>query len=276
MDSINTNASALTGVAALNAASKEVAQAQDRVSTGLKVASAKDDGAAWAIAQTMRSQGASLATVSDSLQRAKSAIDVAMSAGQQVADILSQMKALALTGTETDIDPTSRKAIEDQYDTLWNQIKTVVNGASFDGINILQSTTPTSFLENPDGGQKLTIPAQSWDWSPWSPGPVIMLRGYSLDQVTYANYCLSDVQQSISNVEGALTNLGSYSQEIDRTIASNSTRQQNLTTGIGDLVDADMGQESAKLQAAQSKQQLAAKALAIANAAPQWILSLFK
>ncbi len=276
LTSINTNAGALQGVAALNEASQLVADTQQRVSTGLKVASAKDNGATWSIAQTMRSQSTDLTTVTGSLQRAKSAIDVALSAGQEIADIFNQMKALALTGTEPDVDQTSHVALQTQYDAYWHQIDQIIDDSSFDGINILKSTTATSFLSSPDGSQKLTIPAQNWRWDPSSPGPVIMMRGYSLDQVQYANYCLSDLQKTIPNVQASLAQLGTYSQEVDQAIASNSAKQQSLDTGIGNLVDANLGEESAKLQAAQSKQQLAAKALSIANAAPQWILALFR
>ena len=275
MNSINTNMPAIQGLTALNSASQEVSVAQNRIATGLKVASPKDDGAAWSIAQNMRADSTALTTVNASLQRAKSAIDVALSAGQKVADILNQMKALALAGTDTSTDSTSRTALVEQYEALRTQIVSTIDGADFDGINLLKSPTNTDFLSSSDGSQKTTIPGQNWNYSPWTPGPVIMLRGYSLDTLTYAGYALSEVDQTIPNVEQSLASLGTSSREIDSSITSNLKLQASLDTGVSNLVDADMGEESAKLQAAQSKQQLAAKALAIANAAPQWILRLF-
>ena len=96
MNSVNTNVGAMVALQNLNATNAQLATTQSRINTGLKVASAKDNGAIWAIAQNQRATSGSLDSVKESLQRGSSTVDVALSAGESISDLLLQMKQKAL------------------------------------------------------------------------------------------------------------------------------------------------------------------------------------
>ena len=110
MNSVNTNVGALVALQNLNSTSSELMQVQGRINTGKKVASAKDNGAIWAIAQNQRATSGALNAVKDSLQRTQSTIDVAISAGESISDILLQMKEKALAASDTSLDTSARQA----------------------------------------------------------------------------------------------------------------------------------------------------------------------
>ena len=128
-NSINTNASAMAALQNLNATNAQLNQTQSRINTGLKVSSAKDNGAVWAIAQNQRANISAYSSVTDSLNRVSSTIDVAESAGETVSDLLTQMKAKALAASDASLDSTSRSALNEDFKALRDQIKkTVDNG----------------------------------------------------------------------------------------------------------------------------------------------------
>ena len=120
--SINTNSGALIALQNLNATQTELTQTQNRISTGKKVSSAKDDGATWAIAQSQTATSNSLNAVLSSLQRANSVLDVSQAAGSSVADLLSQMKEKALAASDTTLDVNSRAALNTDFMALRDQI----------------------------------------------------------------------------------------------------------------------------------------------------------
>ena len=122
LNSVNTNTGALVALQNLNSTNKQLETTQSRINTGLKVASVKDDGATWAIAQGMRAKSASIESVKDSLQRGQSTIDVAIAAGEQVSDLLSQMKQKALSAADTSLDTASRTALNESFKALRDQI----------------------------------------------------------------------------------------------------------------------------------------------------------
>ena len=115
LNSINSNASALTALSNLMTTQNELNNVQNAVSTGKKVNSTKDNGAIWSIANTMHGKVTSLDAVTDSLNRAQSTIDVATSAGSSVSDLLNQLKAKALAASDTSLDTTSRSALNNRY-----------------------------------------------------------------------------------------------------------------------------------------------------------------
>ena len=274
MLSVNTNSGALIALENLNATSAQMGKAQNRVSTGLAISTPKDNGAIWAIAQNERAQISSLDSVKSSLNRGTSIVDVAMSAGQSVSDLLNQMKAQALSASDTSLDTVSRQALSTNFNQLRNQIASVVQNASFDGANLLSAGAPDlAFLANANGSSLLTVRAQSLAFG----GSILTLTATSsLATATIASNLISVVQASIVNVNAALASLGTASTALNLQTTSVLDLQDTLTTGVGNLVDANLAKESANLQALQTKQQLGIQALSIANQAPQLILSLFK
>jgi flagellin len=272
--SVNTNVGAMIALQNLNATSTMLQDTQNRISTGLKVASAKDDGAAYAIAQTQRSTVSSLDAVKDSLNRGTSSVDVAMSAGESISDMLTQMKEKALAASDTSLDTTSRTALNVDFQALRDQITKTISNATFNGINLINgSLTVLTVLANAQGSQNLTVNAQDLSLG----GSIVTLSAAAgFTTATSASALLTTIDTSITNVSSSLAQLGTSSKSLSAHMGFIGKLQDSITAGIGNLVDADMAKESAKLQALQTKQQLGVQALSIANQAPQMTLSLFK
>jgi flagellin len=272
--SVNTNVGAMIALQNLNATNSQLMTTQNRINTGLKVASAKDDGATWTIAQGMRAESSSLDAVKDSLARASSVIDVANSAGASVSDLLTQMKTKALAATDTGLDTAGRKALNADFIALRDQITKVVSNATFNGTNLLDgSIGSVQALANADGTSRMTVAAETLSLGG---GIVSVGTTDSIGTITAAAQMLSIVTSSITNVSAALARLGTSSKAIENHQTFIGKLQDGIDAGVGNLVDADLAKESAKLQALQTKQQLGVQALSIANQTPQTILSFFR
>ncbi len=273
--SINTNMGAMVALQNLNMTSADLQTTQSHISTGLKVASAKDDGATYAIAQSQRATVSSLDAVKDSLNRASSSVDVAMSAGESISDMLTQMKEKALAASDTSLDTTSRTALNTDFAALRDQITKTISNATFNGINLVNGslTNGLTALANASGTSVLTIAGENLSLG----GSIISVSSSAgFTTATSANALLSTIDTSINQVSAALAKLGTSSKAVANHMTFIGKLQDSLTAGIGNLVDADMAQESAKLQALQTKQQLGIQALSIANQAPQAAVSLFR
>ena len=274
LNSINTNASAMLALSNLMTTQNALNDTQNIISTGKKINSAKDNGAVWSIANTMQGKVDALDSVTDSLNRAQSTIDVAMSAGQQVADLLTQMKAKVLAASDTSLDTTSRTALNEDFKSLRDQISKVVNNADFNGINMVKSGgTAIYALANDSGSSKLTVAAENLSLGGSN---VTLAATASFSSASTASALITTVNTDITNVNTALTKLGTGSNALASHQKFVSSLQNSLTTGISNLVDANMASESATLQALQTKQQLGVQALSIANQSTSIVLSLFR
>ena len=417
-NSINTNYGAQVALQTLNATNSALNTTQNRISTGLKVGSAADDSAVYAIAQGLRSQNTALDTVTASLNRGISTTGVASTAGSAISDLLTQVQSTVLAASDTSLDANSRAAYQQKYQSLTSQISTYIKNASFNGVNLLDGSTATySALANADGtstisvagqnlklatgatggsqgsvstlagaaagpsiaatgaglaavsnqftisvdggaaktvtltntggsqgngvystadlvsaingttglagvasvdangGLKLTSPTNgtttgiavavgatagdftagnlasklglsslagtagvlSTVFNETGGGGVIQISGQESFTAT-TNYAdlISKIKTSISNVSTALGNIGNASNAFTNHASFVSKLQDSLTTGIGNLVDADVAKESANLTALQTKQQLGVQALSIANSSSSVLLSLFR
>ena len=274
VNSVNTNVGAMIALQNLNKTNTDLQTTQNRINTGLKVGSAKDDGAAFAIAQSQRSTVSSLDAVKDSLSRATSVVDVASSAGESVSDMLTQLKEKALAASDTSLDTTSRNALQADFESIRDQITKTLTNASFNGINLVDgSQGSVTALANADGSSVLTVAAQDLSLG----GSIVLLSsGASFSSATEAGDLLADLDDSINNVSASLAKLGTSSKAVDNHLAFVGKLQDSITAGIGNLVDADLAKESAKLQALQTKQQLGIQALSIANQSTSTVLSLFR
>jgi flagellin len=159
--SINTNAGALVALQNLSSTQMQLESTQNIISTGKTINTAQDNGAIWSIANTMTGKVAALDAVKDSLNRATSTVDVAMSAGQQVADLLSQLKSQALAASDSSLNTTSRASLNANFKSLLSEISDVVNNASFNGVNMIESGGTTVYALASDSGTKVTVAAQS-------------------------------------------------------------------------------------------------------------------
>jgi flagellin len=274
LNSVNTNVGALVALQNLNSTNSELNQVQSRINTGKKVSSAKDNGAVWAIAQSQSATSNSLNAVKDSLQRAQSTIDVAVAAGESVSDLLTQMKEKALAASDASLDSTSRSALNEDFKALRDQISKAVSNADFNGTNLIKSGgTDIAALANADGSSKITVAAQSLALG--GSNVTVSATG-TIGTVTTATAMIATVTTSIANVGSALAKLGTGSKALDSHLTFIGKLQDSLDAGVGNLVDADLAKESAKLQALQTKQQLGVQALSIANQSTSSLLGLFR
>ncbi len=272
--SVNTNSGALVALQYLNATQSQLTTTQNAINSGLKVASAKDDGATYAIAQNQRGSVAGYSAVTDSLNRGSSAIDVALSAGQSISDLLIQLKTKALSAADSSLDTASRQALNQDFVALRDQITTIVKNAVFNGVNLVDgSTNQITALASSDGTRRITTAAENLSLN----GTIVTLKSTNtISTQAKASTLVATIQASLTNVNSALAKLSAGAKKFSIQATFTSKLSDTLTAGIGDLVDANMAQESAQLQSLQVKQQLGVQALSIANQAPQTILSLFK
>jgi flagellin len=274
MNSVNVNVGAMIALQNLNKTNQDLSTTQNRINTGLKVASAKDNGSIWAIAQGQRAELGALNAVSQSLARGTSAVDVAMAAGETVSDLLVQMKEKALAATDETLTTSSREALSEDFEALRDQISSVVANAEFNGVNLL-NTGATGFeaLADASGALRITVAAEVMALG----GTIVSVGAtQSITTISDASTSLGDVDDSIAAVSAALARMGTKSKALETHTTFVGKLQDALEAGVGNLVDADLAKESARLQALQTKQQLGVQALGIANQAPQMLLSLFQ
>ena len=272
--SVHTNTSAMIALQNLNKTNNDMVEVQNRINTGLKVSGAKDNSSVFAVAQGMRSDIGALSSVQSSLDRAVSIGDVAIAAGESISDLLIQMREKATAAMDPSIDTFSRQAFDGDFKALLEQVNVILSNAEFDGANLLNgSLTPgIAFLADADATRTVTLGAQNMSIS----GAIITIASTaSLGTAALAANVVSAVQTSLDNVNQALADLGSDLKKMEAHRTFVGKLMDSLTEGVGNLVDADMARESARLQALQVKQQLGVQALSIANTEPQIILSLF-
>ena len=403
MLSVNTNYSAMVALQNLNFTNTELEGVQNKISTGLKISSARDNGAIYAIAEGQRSRVSSVAAVKDGIDRANSTIDVALAAGKSIGEILQKLKAKSVAAQADDLTPDQRDALQADFDSLRGQIDTIANSAQFNGANLAVGSFDFNVLISDLGGSTAAtgVGVQSVAMGLPVSGAALLtdltdqsaaiaandLISFDLtsstaagtftvavevtatmtvddfveavnaasggkvsasydDQAGQFTYLINDtyydelavttgggnadvlgVGEAFGNVSSAGSNTfqvdgfdfsltGSILSPIASTDVSTSTAaattasnaidsaitslNQSLATmgsqaaaldiqngflsslsdvieqGIGNLVDADLAKESARLQSLQIKQQLGAQALSIANQAPSLILSFFR
>ncbi|OGN50246.1 MAG: flagellin [Caulobacterales bacterium RIFOXYB1_FULL_67_16] len=270
--SIHTNTSAMIALQNLNRSNEQLAATQSRVSTGLKVQGAKDNAAVWAVAQGQRADKGSLESVTTSLNRATSLADVSLAAGQQISDLLLELKAKATAAADPSATTATRASYDQEFQALLGSIDSFADNATFDGANILDGTSATAldFLANADATETISLTRQNLTVAGLS------LNGEDLTTQANADAALTAVTAAIATASSRLAELGAEAKQIERHTTFVSKLSDSLEAGIGNLVDADLAKESARLQALQVQQQLGVQALSIANQAPQVILSLFQ
>ena len=274
MASVNTNYGAMVALQQLNNTNSQLETTQTRINTGMKVASAKDNGAIFAIAQGMRADVAGFGVVKESIDRTSSTVDVAIAAGEAVGDLLIDMKEKALGAADGSLTTSQRAAFNEDFKALRDQIGTIVSNAEFNGVNLINnSTAGVEALADADGGSTITVADENLSLG----GSVVTLAATaSLDTVTNASAAVGTIETSLDNLNQALARLGTASKALG--IHGDFVQKLSDVTekGIGNLVDADLAKESAKLQALQTKQQLGVQALSIANSSAGIALSFFR
>ena len=307
MSSILTNVSAMTALQSLNATIKKLNQTQSQISTGYRVNSAEDNAAYWSIATTMRSDNGALSTVKDALGLGAATIDVAYTGLNSAIDVTQQIKNKLVAARQPGVD---RAKIQSEVTQLQEQLKSIGNTSVFSGQNWLSvdssaagynsdqnivssfsrtgstiaigtigiDVTSTKLYDAAD--QSGILDSQS---TTVNGGVTYSVGTLDISTLTNSSNDLQDLEQMITSVDTAIGNMTTAAADLGA-VKQRVTLQQDfvkammdaIDRGIGTLVDADMNEESTKLQALQVQEQLGVQSLSIANQNNQNILSLFK
>lgn len=280
MSSILTNNGAMVALQTLKSVNKDLAMTQSEISTGKSIATAKDGSAIWAISKVMESDVAGFKAISDSLAVGESTVAVAAAGAEQIVTVLEDMKTLAVSANSETADFAK---IEAEMAEKQAQIQSIIGASQFNGVNLLATDADGS------GGTQLTV-LSSLD-RVGSAAPTASTIGVTsvdfeanLDvgsrtavaDVTSAAAALGEIETYLQTAINGAADLGASAKRIDDQGTFVSKLTDAMKSGIGALVDADMEEASARLQALQTQQQLGIQALSIANQAPQNILSLFR
>ena len=275
LNSVNTNVGAMVALQSLNRTSDELSATQKRISTGYRVADARDDGAAFAVAERIRGDMAGTNSANQQLGGVKGLLDVTNTALQNVSDTLQKVKTITVKLADGTITSEQRTQYQAQIKQLTNNIRAFIEDASYNGLNILDDSAATAVKVITSGN------GTYYSFSSYSALAQIyntLSSANTWDQVSASTALTATgaIGLAITNTLTQLNNFGSYSNYIDSQITYNKAILDAQESGLGALIDADMAKESARLQALQIRQQLGTQALGIANQAPQTLLSLFR
>ena len=306
MSSILTNTSAMTALKSLTAINKQLETTQGRISTGLRVNDASDNAAYWSIATTMKSDNKALGTVQDALGLGASKVDVAYTGMESAIDVVDEIKSKLVAAKEPSAD---KAKLQSEIGELQNQLTSIAESASFNGENWLSvdssdtaysatKSVVASFSRASDGTVSVSTidvditTTELFDANDQSgildstfttTGAGAVTVSVSDLDITAANIDDTDLDEMIAAVDTAFSSmtdaastLGSSSKRIDMQNEFVKNLMDAVDRGVGQLIDANMEEESTKLQALQTQQQLGIQALSIANSSAQNILSLFR
>jgi flagellin len=291
-NSIKTNFAAMTALQSLNATNRALEKTQSRISTGFKVNEAANNAAYWAIATTLRSDNSALATVQDSLGLGAGQVDVAYTAVTNAIEIVKQIRDKLASARQDTVD---KKLVQTDIDALQEQLLTVANSASYSGQNWLVSDTAasaggtaqivSSYSRNSSGSAviatiDIALQGVRLFVNTTGAGTGVLGTVYAIDVSAMTSGQIQaemdKAATAITSLTTVATNLGSVKSRIAIQQTFVKDLRDAIDRGISSLVDADMNEESTKLQALQVQQQLGVQSLSIANQSSQSILRLFQ
>ncbi|WP_165943285.1 flagellin [Roseicella aquatilis] len=275
LNSVNTNVGAMVALQSLNRTTDELSATQKRISTGYRVSDARDDGAAYAVAERIRGDMAATTSANQQLGGVKGLLEVTNTALQNVSTTLQKLKELTVRLADGTITAEQRTQYQAQAKALTTNIQSFITDASYNGLNILDDAAATT-VKVISNGSGTYYSFNSFSALGQVYNNVSGANGWDQAAASAALTATGALGQAITNTLTQLNNFGSYSNYVDNQITYNKAILDAQESGLGALVDADMAKESAKLQALQIRQQLGTQALGIANQAPQTLLSLFR
>ena len=277
LNSVNTNMGAMVALESLNSTTTQLQATQKQISTGYRVADATDDGAAYAVAQGLRSNVAALTSANQQLSASAGLLQTTVKGLQSVSSEMSQVQSVLVKLADSSISTNERTQYQAELTQYANNIKANVQDSAYQG---------KTLVNNFSGGGMTHV---------------AIVRNELGNQYTLGTYGASAVYHAISSLEGAtagaasaalanggtfqtqmnalgtaMNNYGNASSYISSQVTFNSNRIDAINSGLGALVDANLSQEAANLQALQTRQQLGTQSLSMANQAPNSLLSLFR
>ena len=291
MTSILTNTSAMSALQTLRSINTDLSNTQDRVSSGFRVGQAKDNVAYWSISTTMNSDNKALNAASDALGVGAAKVDTAYAAMESAISAVDEIKAKLVTASEQSTD---KAQIQLEIGKLQEQLSAIAQGASFSGENWMvnglatQASVVDGFIRNASGGVSVTTAKfniasyamfesiTSGVGSGGILGSVMSVALTSMSSQADIDAFMNIVETAMSGLTDSAAAIGALQTRIDLQDAYSAKLSDAMEAGVSRLVDADMEEESAKLSALQTQQQLAIQSLSIANSSAQNIMSLFR
>lgn len=273
LNSVHTNTGAIIALQGLNRTNLELEQAQKRVNTGYRISDALDDGAGFAIAQTLRGQLNGYESIGEQLSKAKGTMSVANAVATEISNTLIETQSVLTKLADENVTGTQRTQYENDYAALKTEITNFINNAAFNGTNILNAAGTLNVIGALDGS---SISVTTFDLA--TDISAELTAAVDADG-TLARALLGaggGFANAMSNIGDTLAQIGADIRTLDNQINYVNVLRDATETGIGDIVDADLAKESAKLQALQIRQQLGTQTLSIANGAPSILLNLFQ
>lgn len=281
LNSVNTNINAAIALQSLNLTSSQLAATQKIISTGYRVADATDDGAAYAVAQRVRSDVGALTSANQQLGNVKGLVATTLTGLNSVSNKLNEARAVLVKLGDSNTQGDQRTQYAAQYTSLLANVKTFLQDAGYNDRSLIGNITGSTgtyssvtVIRNEVGG---TYGIAAFGGSAFFAS--VNFTSTALASATGVQALLTAAGTFLNALASLGTQLNTYgaaSNYIDNQISYNKDKIDSINGGLGVLVDADLAKESAKLQSLQIRQQLGTQALSIANQAPQSLLSLFK
>ncbi|MEI7710868.1 MAG: flagellin [Rhodospirillales bacterium] len=281
LNSVNTNVGAMIALESLNKTNSMLASVQKQVSTGYRVADSTDDGAAYAIAQNVRSTVGALTSANQQLGGVQGLLSTTQSGLNNISNTMSSMRNVLVKLSDGNVQGNDRINYEKQFNSMLSNVKTFVQDASYNGKTLIGDLTGSNgtfarvaVARNESGS--------SYGIATFSGSALYGSIAFTTTQMNGASTIAALItatgtfMNQLNSVGQALNTVGSSTNYVTNQISYNSDKVSSLNSGLGSLVDANLAQESAQLQALQIRQQLGTQALSLANQAPQTLLSLFK
>ena len=278
MSSIHTNTSAMAALTTLKNINNSLASTQNRISSGLKIESGKDNAAYFSISETMHGDSRIYKAIDESLTLTQNSISAARLGAETVVDLANdfvERVAFAQGGTAE-----TRGDVQKELQELVARVATTISQATFNGSDLVNSgatVTVVTGISRMSGGSISTtsVTFQQQDLGAiHSALAAIDLTAASTTALMET--LLQDAESALGAAIASATAFGIAEKSVEMQKEFLGELTDRIDAGIGSMIDADMEEEAATLQALQVQQQLATQALAIANQSPQNILTLFR
>lgn len=279
--SILTNTSAMQTQISLNNSSDAVSTAMQRLSSGLRINSAADDAAGYAISQGLTSQVNGLQQASQNVSDATSMVQTADSSLNNVQSMLQRVSELAVQYQNGDLSTSDKSDIQGEVNQLTQEIDRQRGAVQFNGINLLDGSAGTggavTFQVGPSSSDTLSVSFQdieassnlgtsAFSWTQASTGGTV----FDLSQ----SGAVSAISTAIDNISSLAATLGAVQNRLQYTSTSISTTQENMSSSLSSIQDVNMASEMTTLTQQQVLQQAGTAMLAQANSQPQLVLKL--
>lgn len=272
MTSIITNNSAMNALSALRNINNNLANTQDRISSGLKVASGKDNAAYFSISQTMTSDSSLNKSVNEGMTLAKNSVATARLGVEAVVELAKQY--IDRQSFAVNLPADDQAAVRDELTALSDQMTNILSQSNFNGEDLVGLATGTKTITTGVFRGAIDLETSTLDLTTVNVADLVTALAPAT--ATFDAAGIINSRDQLADMISYATDLGITEKAIENQQTFLNTLTDRLDSGIGGMIDADMESEAARLQALQVQQQLATQALSIANQGPQNILSLFR